>query len=154
GLPTAAYRAVNSLDDLRAGLAEFGTPAVLKTCRGGYDAKGQRVLRAPDDAAQAYAELGGGDAELILEGWGPFRMEASVICARASSGATTSFPVGANVRRNGILDFTLAPARISPAVAREARRIGEALVEGLDVVGLLAVELFIDADDRLYVNEI
>jgi 5-(carboxyamino)imidazole ribonucleotide synthase len=65
----------------------------------------------------------------------------------------TSFPIGENIHRNGILDFTLAPARISPALAREAREIGEALAEGLDLVGLFAVELFIDGDDRLYVNE-
>ena len=153
GLPTARYLPVTSLDDLDAALGELGTPAVLKTCRGGYDAKGQRVLRSPDDATAAHAELGGGEVELILEAWVPFRMEVSVICARSSSGAIASFPVGENVHRNGILDFTLAPARISPSLAREARRIGETLVEGLDVVGLLAVELFIDADDRLYVNE-
>jgi 5-(carboxyamino)imidazole ribonucleotide synthase len=153
GIPTAEYRAVSTLEELRAGLAELGTPAVLKTCRGGYDAKGQRLLRTVDEAAAAHAELRGDDRELILEGWVPFRLEASVICARSPSGEVTSFPIGENVHRNGILDFTLAPARIPPDLSREARRIGEALVEGLDVVGLLAVELFIDSEDRLYVNE-
>ena len=154
GLPTADYRSVRSEADLTHALDELGTPAVLKTCRGGYDAKGQRVLRHREEAAAAWAALGGEGAELILEGWVPFRMEASVICARGPRGALTSFPIGENVHRNGILDFTLAPARISPALAHEARQIGEALAEGLDLVGLLAVELFIDGDDRLYVNEI
>lgn len=154
GLPTAEYRPVQTLAELESAVAELGTPAVLKTCRGGYDAKGQRLIRSPEDARSAHQELGGGERELILEGWVPFRLEASVICARSPSGEIASFPVGENVHRNGILDFTLAPARIPPGVAREALRIGEALVEGLDVVGLLAVELFIDEDDRLYVNEI
>src|SRR5690606_6127557 len=132
GLPTADYRAVDALADLESALGELGTPAVLKTCRGGYDARGQRVLRSADDAAGAYAELGGEGVELILEAWVPFRLEASVLCARNPSGEIASFPVGENVHRNGILDFTLAPARISPELARQAREIGEALVEGLD----------------------
>jgi 5-(carboxyamino)imidazole ribonucleotide synthase len=153
GLPTADYRAVRSEADLHAALEVLGTPAVLKTCRGGYDAKGQRVLRSPADAAGAYAALGGGARELILEGWVPFRMEASTICARSARGEIASFPIGENIHRNGILDFTLAPARIPPALARQAREIGQALAEGLDLVGLIAVELFIDGDDRLYVNE-
>lgn len=153
GLRTAEYRAVSSAEELAATLEALGTPAVLKTCRGGYDSLGQRVIRQPADADAAFGALGGGAQELILEGWVPFRMEISVLCARSPSGEIASFPVSENVHRNGILDFTLAPARVSPEVAREAQAMGEALVEGLDVVGLLAVELFVDAEDRLYVNE-
>jgi 5-(carboxyamino)imidazole ribonucleotide synthase len=153
GLPTADYRAVTSEAELHAAIEDLGTPSVLKTCRGGYDARGQRVLRRREDAAPAYAELGRDGRELVLESWVPFRIEASVICARNPRGAIACFPISENVHRNGILDFTLAPARISPALEREARQIGEALVEGLDVVGLLAVELFVDGQDRLYVNE-
>jgi 5-(carboxyamino)imidazole ribonucleotide synthase len=81
-------------------------------------------------------------------------MEASVICARGPDGGIATFPVGENIHRDGILDFTIAPARLPEAALREARQIGEALIEGLDVVGLLAVELFVDADDRLYMNEL
>lgn len=154
GLRTAEYRAVQSPESLSAAIAELGTPAVLKTCRGGYDSLGQRVIRQPQEAAAAFAELGGGDRELILEGWVPFRLEASVLCARSPAGEIATFPISENVHRNGILDFTLAPARVPAEIAREARSIGEALVEGLDVVGLLAVELFLDAEDRLYVNEL
>ncbi len=154
GLPTAEYRAVRSQVDLQAALAEIGTPSVLKTCEGGYDGKGQRVIRDAGDAQAAFEELGGGEQELILEGWVDFRLEASVICARSPSGEIVSFPVGENIHRDGILDLTLAPARISPALARQAQEIGEVMVEGLDLIGILAVELFIDDEDRLYVNEI
>src|SRR5690606_9848640 len=136
GLPTAEYRAVNSLPELERGLAELGMPAVLKTCRGGYDAKGQRVIRDASAAAAAFAELGGDGQELILEGWVPFRLEASVLCARSPSGEIASFPVSENIHHEGILDFTLAPARVGPEVAARALEIGEALVEGLDVAGL------------------
>jgi 5-(carboxyamino)imidazole ribonucleotide synthase len=154
GIPTAEYRAVRTREELRSALDALGTPAVLKTARGGYDGKGQRVLRSPDEADAAFADLAAGGVELILEAWVPFRLEASVICARNPSGAVATFPIAENIHRHGILDFTLAPARLSPAKLREARQIGEAMIEGLDVAGILAVELFVDGDDRLYLNEV
>ena len=154
GIATAEFRAVSTAEELDRAVAELGTPAVLKTARGGYDGKGQRVLRAPGEAAAAFAELGARGAELILEAWVPFRLEASVICARGPAGEMATFPVVENIHRRGILDYTIAPARLPEATLREARELGEALTEGLDVVGVLAVELFVDADDRLYMNEI
>jgi 5-(carboxyamino)imidazole ribonucleotide synthase len=153
GLPTAEFRPVRTLPELRAAVEELGLPAVLKTSRGGYDAKGQRVLREPAEVEAAHAELAGPAPDLILERWVPFRMEASVICARGLDGQIASFPVMENIHRGGILDFTIAPARMPERLREEARQIGEALTEGLGVVGLLAVELFVDGEDRLYVNE-
>ena len=154
GLRTADFRAVRTLDELNGAIDSIGLPAVLKTALGGYDGKGQRVLRERQEAASAFADLSDNGRELILEAWVPFRLEASVICARTPSGEVRSFPVVENIHRNGILDFTIAPARIDPAIQEEARRMGEALIEGLDVVGILAAELFIDHDDQVYVNEI
>jgi 5-(carboxyamino)imidazole ribonucleotide synthase len=154
GLRTAEFAAVNTLDELTAAVERIGLPAVLKTARGGYDGKGQRVLRDPIEVADAFGDLSTGGNDLILEAWVPFRLEASVISARSASGEVRSFPVVENIHRNGILDFTIAPARVDPAIQEEARRMGEAFVEGLDVVGILAVELFVGEDDRIYVNEI
>jgi 5-(carboxyamino)imidazole ribonucleotide synthase len=154
GLRTAEFAAVNTLDELSVAVERIGLPAVLKTARGGYDGKGQRVLRDPTQVADAFADLSTGGNDLILEAWVPFRLEASIISARSASGEVRSFPVVENIHRNGILDFTIAPARVDPAIQEEARRMGEAFVEGLDVVGILAVELFVGEDDRIYVNEI
>jgi 5-(carboxyamino)imidazole ribonucleotide synthase len=154
GLPTADYRAVATLSELREALREIGTPALLKTARGGYDGRGQCLLRAPGEAEQGFSALSQGAAELILEALVDFRMEASVLCARSPAGDLACFPIAENRHRNGILDLTVAPARLPDRVLREARHIGEAMAEGLDVVGLLAVELFIDHDDRVLVNEI
>lgn len=154
GLRTAEFARVVALRDLHEGVERLGTPAILKTATGGYDGRGQRVIRSADEVSAAYAELGDGTRELILEAWVPFRIEASVICARGPDGSVASFPVVENRHHRGILDFTLAPAEVSRSVEREALEIGETLVRGLDVVGLLAIELFIDHDDRLYVNEI
>jgi 5-(carboxyamino)imidazole ribonucleotide synthase len=154
GVPTADYRPVRTLDELDGALADLGTPAVLKTARGGYDGKGQRVIREPEEAAQAFSTLSDGSVQLILERWVPFRLEVSVICARTPAGEIATFPVAENIHRDGILDFTIAPARLQPDTLRNAAAIGEALVEGLNVVGLLAVELFVDEDERVYMNEI
>jgi len=154
GLETAPFRPVHSRDDLRAAVADLGLPALLKTASGGYDGKGQRPLRHPGELEPAFDELGGGEVELILEGWVEFRLEASVICARSTTGEIASFPVGENIHRRGILDFTLVPARISEQLQQAALEIGRTLVTGLDVVGVLAVELFVTHDDRLLVNEV
>jgi 5-(carboxyamino)imidazole ribonucleotide synthase len=155
GLETAPYRAVGSLAELERALAEIGTPAVLKTARGGYDGRGQFVVRDASEAQEAFNALAGAPGgELILEGWVEFRLEASVICARSPSGEMESFGVVHNTHRGGILHTTVAPAPVAPHLAAKAREIGETLAEGLDVVGLLAVELFVTADEHLLVNEI
>jgi 5-(carboxyamino)imidazole ribonucleotide synthase len=154
GLGTADFRRVTTLQELATGCEQLGTPALLKTTTGGYDGRGQFLIHSPDRIEEAFRALGAGSVELILEGWVEFRMEASVLCARSARGEVRSFPVVQNIHRKGILDFTLAPASLSPPLAREAVRMGEALAEGLDLVGLMAVELFVDGDDRLLVNEI
>jgi 5-(carboxyamino)imidazole ribonucleotide synthase len=154
GLETAPFRPVRSPSDLELAVAELGTPAILKTASGGYDGKGQRLIRSAGEIASAFEELGAGEAELILEGWVDFRLEASVVCARSVDGEIASFPVGENIHRRGILDFTIVPARIPAAVQHAALEIGRTLMTGLDVVGVLAVELFVTPDDHLLVNEI
>jgi 5-(carboxyamino)imidazole ribonucleotide synthase len=152
GVATAEYRAIDSLEALRDAVREIGVPAVLKTSRGGYDGKGQVVIRAADEADAAYAALA--PAELILEAWVPFRLEVSVVCARSEKGELATFPLAENVHRRGILHTSRAPARVDAAVAAEARRVAEALCEGLGVIGLLAVELFVTEAGEVLMNEI
>jgi 5-(carboxyamino)imidazole ribonucleotide synthase len=94
------------------------------------------------------------EPELILEQWIPFQREISVVTARNTRGEMVCFPVGENIHHEGILEATLVPARIPPELAREAQRMAEAFAEHLDVIGLLAVEMFVDPESRLLVNEI
>jgi 5-(carboxyamino)imidazole ribonucleotide synthase len=154
GADTAEYRAVDSRESLDTALREIGTPAVLKTSRLGYDGKGQAVIRAPEDADAAYRAVAARGDEFILEALVPFTAEVSVVCARSATGETASFPVVENEHRGGILHLSVAPARVPETVAREAVRIAERLTEGLGVVGLLAVEMFVTADGRVRVNEV
>jgi 5-(carboxyamino)imidazole ribonucleotide synthase len=154
GVLTADYRAVRSREELAAALGEIGAPAILKTARMGYDGKGQATIRDAAEAGAAWDALGTQGDDFILEARVPFRMEVSVICARSASGETACFPVSENEHRRGILHLTVAPARVDEAIAREAQRVAATLAEGLGVVGLLAVEMFVDPGGRILMNEI
>ncbi len=152
GVPTAPWRAVGALPDLHAAVEALGLPAVLKTTRLGYDGKGQAVLRAREDIEPAWAALD--PKPLILEGLVNYACEISVIVARGADGAGTVFDVMENRHRGGILDLTLAPARVAPGTAAEAQRVAWRVADTLDLVGLLAVEMFVDPSGRVLVNEI
>jgi 5-(carboxyamino)imidazole ribonucleotide synthase len=152
GIATAPWRAVASTADLEAAIAALGFPCVLKTTRFGYDGKGQALLRTPDDAARAYVELG--SAPLILEGFVDFAQEISVIVARGADGALAAFDTVENRHRDHILDLTLAPAPIPEETAAQAQRIARRIADGLGLVGLLAVEMFVDAHGKVLVNEL
>jgi 5-(carboxyamino)imidazole ribonucleotide synthase len=152
GVGTAPWRAVHSLADLQAAVAELGLPAILKTTRLGYDGKGQFLLRTPDDIAFAFEELS--PKPLILEGFVDFTCEISVVVARGLDGTIAAFDTVENSHRDHILDMTFAPARIAEATAAEAQNIARRVATALDLVGLLAVEMFVGADGRVLVNEI
>ena len=151
GVPTAPWQAVSSMDGLRAALSALGAPAVLKTTRGGYDGKGQAVLRSEADLPRAFAME---PKPLILEGFVDFACEISVVVARGLDGGGSLFDAVENRHRAGILDLTLAPARVAPSTAAEAARVAWRVAESLDLVGLLAVEMFVDRTGRVLVNEI
>lgn len=155
GFPLADFAPAGDVAELRAAASVLGLPAVLKSTTQGYDGKGQRVLRTPEDVAGA-ASLYAGEGALryVLERFVPFTKELSVICARGRDGATRCFPVVENVHVNGILDTTLAPAPVPAAVADAAAALATALAERLDVVGLVAAELFLLADGNLLINEL
>jgi 5-(carboxyamino)imidazole ribonucleotide synthase len=152
GVPTAPWAAVDDLDALRAAIDRIGLPAVLKTTRLGYDGKGQALLRRKDDIADAFAVLS--PKPLILEGFVDFGQEISVVAARALDGAYSAFDTVENRHRDHVLDLTFAPARIPEAVDRQAQAIARRIADALDLVGLLAVEMFVDADGRVLANEI
>ncbi|WP_019419251.1 5-(carboxyamino)imidazole ribonucleotide synthase [Paenibacillus sp. OSY-SE] len=154
GVPVAPYAAVASAAEVRQHLAAFGGTGVLKTATGGYDGKGQRILRHEDEAEAAYNALAALTPELILEAFVPFVHELSVIAARSPRGEIATFPVAENVHRHHILHLSIVPARIPEAVQAEAERLARRIAEALDVVGLIAVEMFHTADGSLIVNEL
>lgn len=156
GVATAPWRAVDSAADVAAAMAEIGPDCLLKTARMGYDGKGQVRLDAasdPDDAWAAIGHVPGDGPAGVVEGLVDFACEISVIVARGVDGAVVSYPPAENAHKSGILDRSLVPARIAPDVAEQARQAAEKLATALDVVGLLAVEMFVDRQGRVLMNE-
>ncbi|PKU26301.1 5-(carboxyamino)imidazole ribonucleotide synthase [Telmatospirillum siberiense] len=151
GVETAGWRPVADRTDLERAVAELGRPSVLKTARFGYDGKGQVKIDATTSLDEAWAEMKGVPA--ILESFVGFEREASVIVARGADGTARCFDVVENRHRNHILDQTIAPAPVTPALALRAEEIALRTAEKLELVGLLAVELFVTPDGRLLANE-
>ena len=152
GVATAPWQAVGDADALRDAVARIGLPAILKTTRLGYDGRGQARLERAEDVAPAWARLL--PRPLILEEVVDFCCEISVVCARGGDGAYAAFDVVENRHRDHILDLTFAPARIADATAAAAQAIARRVAEALDLVGLLAVEMFVGADGKVLVNEL
>jgi 5-(carboxyamino)imidazole ribonucleotide synthase len=159
-IPTPRFLPVDSLEGLAAAVADVGLPCVLKTRRGGYDGKGQFVLRSEGDIARAFAELApaGRDArtsaDLILESFVPFTRELSVIGVRGITGQMAFYPLTRNTHRSGILRTSFAPLHPpDPEMEARAHRHASAIMEHLDYVGVMALELF-DRDGLLLANEI
>ena len=151
GIPTPRYWQVRNREDLTVAMETLDGPAILKTCRLGYDGKGQRRLMPGDDLDAALADLDSNDA--ILEEMIAFDGEISALLARDPAGAVRHFPVTQNRHRNGILATSVAPAPIVPALATAAQTAAAALADAVDLVGLLAVEFFVGTDGRLLFNE-
>ncbi|MBT5414957.1 MAG: 5-(carboxyamino)imidazole ribonucleotide synthase [Rhodospirillaceae bacterium] len=152
GVPVTRFAEVTGLESLAAALAEIGPPAVLKTTRMGYDGKGQVMVKPSTDPAEAWAQMGG--AVGILEGFVDFDCEVSVVVARGPDGATSHFEPVRNVHRDHILHTTTAPAGLAPETGAAAVDAALRIATALDVVGLLAVEMFVVRDGRVLVNEI
>ena len=152
GVATAPWARVDSRRELDEAVRRLGLPAVLKTTRLGYDGKGQATLRAAEDLDGAWARLD--PKPLVLEGFVDFAQEISVAVARGEDGGLSCFDTVENRHRDHILDLTLAPARISLAADQAAQAIGRRVAQALDLIGLLAVEMFIDSGGNVLVNEI
>jgi 5-(carboxyamino)imidazole ribonucleotide synthase len=152
GFPVTHYAAVNSAEELRRAVSTIGLPAILKTAAYGYDGKGQVRIDAAGQVEEAWGKIGGKQA--ILEAVVPFELELSVIAARGQRGEITCFVPLTNEHRRHILDVTTAPGRgIEPAVAKEAVAVAEGIARELDVVGVIAVEMFL-AGGKVLVNEL
>lgn len=148
GIPTADFSLVDGVTDLHSGKIAF--PTVQKMRKGGYDGKGVQVLRSAAELQKAF------DVPSVLEALIDFEKELSVIVARNEKGETAVFPV-VECEFNGeanLVEFLFAPASVSDKIASDAQEIAKNLICSLDMVGLLAVEFFLDKAGNLLVNEI
>jgi 5-(carboxyamino)imidazole ribonucleotide synthase len=151
GIPTAKFRAVRDLRELKTAVTALRLPALLKTSRFGYDGKGQALVKNEEDAVRAFQRFGG--VPCVLEERLALECELSVVLARGVDGDVASFPVAENQHRDGILETSVVPARVPEAMTREARELATGLAEEMEYVGVLGVELFVANGSRLLVNE-
>jgi 5-(carboxyamino)imidazole ribonucleotide synthase len=151
-VPTARYASATSATELARAIHTIGRPAVLKSARLGYDGKGQVMIGADGDPAAAWRTLGTEVA--ILEAFVDFACEISVIVARGANGSWATYPPVENRHVNHILDTTIAPARIEPAIAMRAEAIARHIAEKLGITGLLAVEMFVTQSGDVLINEV
>lgn len=151
GLPIPAFSIVKNGAECEAALKETKLPAVIKTCRGGYDGKGQLKIESTTDFPEAieFADEGG---TFIIEEWITFDKEISVIFSRSTNGEIEIFPIAENDHKDHILYETIAPARISEAVRKKAMDAATLLAEKINIVGTFAIEMFVK-DEDVYINE-
>ena len=152
GAPSGPWIPVWSQKQLEIAVGQLGFPAVLKTTRLGYDGRGQAVLRVPEDVDGALGRLS--PAPFLLESFVDFACEISVVVARGQDGTVVAFDAVENRHRNHILDLTLAPAQVTPAILAAAHQTATDIAACLDLVGLMAVEMFVDRDGAILVNEL
>ena len=147
-IPTPAYAAVDSLENLEQAMAGIGYPAILKSRTQGYDGKGQSMLKSADDLSSAWEMLQGVPA--VVEAFVPFNREVSIIAVRSVSGEIVFYPLSENLHRGGIL--RVSECRADDAMQQQAESYVSRLLEALDYVGVLALELF-EVDGKLVANE-
>lgn len=152
GIPHTWYAVITNAAELAAALRELNGPGVLKTADFGYDGKGQLKLEGGEDAEVIWAAFDAPRA--VLEAWVPFEKEISVMAARGADGSIVTYDPAENRHRHHILDISIVPARVSPAVALEAAAIARRVAEALDYRGIMGVEFFLKTDGSLLVNEI
>ncbi|HYL37910.1 MAG TPA: 5-(carboxyamino)imidazole ribonucleotide synthase [Bryobacteraceae bacterium] len=152
GLPTTPYREIHSHADLQQAVSELGCPAILKTAAFGYDGKGQVRIESAERAEEAWNAIA--RQEAVLEAFIDFEREISVVAARGGDGAFAHYGAIENQHCRHILDVSVAPARVSDAVANEAVEMTRCVLEKLGVVGVLCVEFFVTRDGKLLINEL
>jgi 5-(carboxyamino)imidazole ribonucleotide synthase len=155
-VPTTRYAEARGPEALARVARDIGMPCVLKTCEMGYDGKGQVLIGGAGELDDAWGKMAGTNpaAQGIVEAFVDFSLEISVIVARGADGACRTYPAVENQHKNHILDRTIVPARISERVADRAEGIAIHLAEQLDLIGLLAIEMFVTQDDEVLVNEL
>ncbi|WP_382350969.1 5-(carboxyamino)imidazole ribonucleotide synthase [Lederbergia graminis] len=152
GVKLAPFEIIRSVDEIEKGIEKLDYPCVLKTSRGGYDGKGQRVIRSQSDIEEAGKLLENGPC--VLESWLEFEKEISVIVTRNENGDMECFPVGENIHQDNILHQTIVPARISETIELGAYELAKKIALHVQLVGTLAVEMFVTRNGEIYVNEL
>lgn len=153
-LPVPRFMEITSYEELEKAHEVYGFPMLLKTCTGGYDGKGNAVIRSEADYQKAYETLGAGKLPLMVEEFVDFEKEVSILVCQSTNGDVAVFPIAENIHKNSILDETLVPAAITEASKTKAMEIAKKAVKVFKAYGMLCIELFVTKDGDVLVNEL
>jgi len=151
-LPVSQFYEITSLSDLHEKIKDLGLPVLLKARRDAYDGRGNFKITSENEIEKAYQHFDG--KSLMVEKFVNFKMEVSVIAARNTKGDIAAYPLVENIHENNILKMTIAPARVSDDVIKDAGEIARKTMEVLKGAGVFGIEMFIDQDDKILINEI
>lgn len=153
GIPTAPWAPCNKAEDIDVTLGKWQTrKCIIKTVRFGYDGKSQVFHTDNDNTLESWKKLN--TQEAVIEGVIDFDCEISIIIARDLMGQSVAYPAVMNEHKNHILDKTIAPAPVTAQIMQDASDMAHRLAEAVDLVGVLALELFVTKDGNLLANEI
>lgn len=151
GLPVAPFEIVKSKEECEEVLKVAPLPSVIKTCRGGYDGKGQFKIESSADFEEAIAFMDPNET-YIIEQWIPFDKEISVVFSCTADGNFKMFPIAENKHKNHILAETTAPANVSESVYNKAVVAARTIADSMLIVGTFAIEMFV-VKDGIFINE-
>lgn len=154
GILTPEFIKVNGLEDLEAAGKQFGYPYMLKATTGGYDGKGNAVVRNATELKNKFEILGAGEVPLMAEKFLKFKKEISVLACRGIDGEIEIYPVAENIHINSILDETIVPADINELSERKAMDMAHNVMEIFEGVGMFCTEMFVDEAGEIYLNEV
>ena len=152
GLPVSQFYEIVSIDDLHEKINELGLPVLLKARRDAYDGRGNFKITLPDEVEKAYRHFEG--KSLMVEKFVNFKMEVSVIAIRNTKGEIATYPIVENIHEDNILKITIAPARVSDDVIKDAGEIAKKTMQVLNGAGVFGIEMFIDQNNKILINEI
>ncbi len=152
GLPVSQFYEIVSLDDLHEKINELSLPVLLKARRDAYDGRGNFKITSPDEVEKAYRHFDG--KSLMVEKFVNFKMEVSVIAVRNTKGEIATYPMVENIHEDNILKITIAPARVSDDVIRNAGEMAKKIMQVLNGAGVFGIEMFIDQNNKILINEI
>lgn len=154
GIQMPEFIEVNQIDDIIKAGKKFGYPLMLKATTGGYDGKGNAVIRHEDDIEKQYRALGSGRIALMAEEFLDFKKEVSVLACRSLEGEIAIYPIGENLHVNSILDETIVPADLEESSRKKAMDMAHRVMEIFEGVGMFCTEMFVDDQGEIYLNEV
>ncbi len=152
GAPVAPYVSADSFEELERKIEKVGFPCVVKTAFGGYDGKGQMKIDSMDQLEEARSLFE--HSSCIAEAFVPFTKEVSVIIQRGVDGQSYCLPIAENIHKDHILHESIVPARINAGVTEKAIEAAEKIANHLELIGTLAVEMFVLTDGNILINEL